>query len=244
MGPVSATIPPELIGATPRNVRITGNGILNACMSALFLAAAVGLFYWLGNQGIRTMQKRAALRANSLVATGVVTELTYIGTRSHTPHARYTFAVDGTSYMGESNVPSRLQSSFQQFRQVPIRYLPTNPAINHPADWEDSTSSAWAPLLVPIILVPSGILMLSTQRRQKKLLTEGTPGAGVVTACTRVKGGYNLKYEFTTAGGQSIAGRSSRSNSQEVGASVCILYMPQQPDRNVLYPSDYYRIAD
>jgi hypothetical protein len=243
MGPDSATTPPELIRALPRSITITGRGILNACMSLLFFAVSAAMFYWLGNHGLSMMQKRAALRANGSVVIGTVTVLRHVG-RSHTPHAHYTFTIDGTSYIGESNVPTRLESEFQPFDEVSIRYLPDNPAVNHPADWEDSTLSAWGPLFAPTMFVVLGIVMAITQFRQRSLLAEGTPTTGTITACTLYKGSYNMKYEFTTADGQSINGRSSRTDGQEIGASVCILYLTHEPTRNSLYPSDYYRIAD
>ncbi len=242
MGPDSATTPPELISALPRNVTITGRGVLNACLSLLFLAGSVGLFYWLGNQGLSVTQKRAALRADSRITVGTVTALRHTG-RSHTPHAHYTFTVAGTSYIGESSVPTRLESEFQPLSQVSIRYLPGNPAVNHPADWEDSTLSAWGPLFAPTVFLISGIGIAVMQLRQRSLLAEGMPATGVITECRLYKGSYNMKYEFTTADGQSLKGSSSRTNGEDIGASVCILYMPHQPGRNGLYPSDLYRIG-
>ena len=243
MGLDSPTTPPELISALPRSITITGRGILNICLSLLFFVASAGLFYWLGDQGWHIVQKRAALRANGGITVGTVTELRHVG-RNHTPHAYYTFTIDGTSYIGESSVPTRLESEFQPFEEVAIRYLRGNPAVNHPAEWEDSSFSAWGPLFAPVVFAIIGIVTAVSQFRQKSLLVEGTPATGVITACTLRKGSYNMKYEFTTADGQSLNGRSSRSDGQEIGASVCILYMPQQPTRNSLYPSDYYRIAD
>lgn len=240
---INPATPPELICALPRRTRLTANGVVSLVFAIPVLALTLAMSATFGTTSMRGLQTRSALRAGSRIANGEVTQLAFIG-RHNTPRVQYTFAVDGTWYTGKVTVPGKWLSAYQQFSQVPIRYLPENPAVNHPADWEESTPTFVWPILSPLMFVTFEIFLFMNLRRQHNLLAEGTPAVGVITACTLYKGSYSMKYDFTTADGQSLKGRSTRKQGQQIGASVSILYMSQKPACSGIYPLDLYRIAE
>ena len=239
----STAVPPELAGPLPRRIRITGSGIMGVIASVLFLSLAVAGAIWLGARGERTIQQREALRSSGLVTTGEVTLLKHEG-RHNTLYADYAFAVDGTTYTGEVIVPDGQKDHIRQLDSIPIRYLPVNPEVSHPDAWEESTFSAWGPLFGPVVFAVVGIVSAVSQSRQRKLLAEGQTAEAVVTACSRAKGGFNIRYEYRTAEGERFNSSSVRKDSQGIGAKICVLYMPQQTRRNTLYPLDTYSVKE
>lgn len=243
MGPDSITIPPELITPPPRTAKMTSLGISNAIAFVIFLAFAAALGFWFGSIATQQMQHKTALRRDSREATAEVTRLEHVG-RSNTPDASYSFTVDGAPFSGKVKVPRQLERNFYPFSLVPIRYLPSNPAVNHPAAWEDSDLSIWGPLILPLFIATTAVLGFAGLRKQRQLIIEGVFATGVVTNCTRYKGKYFLKCEFRTQNGQEIKGKGVTLMIPEIGATVPVLYLPQKPSRNQSYPLDLYRIAE
>jgi hypothetical protein len=156
---------------------------------------------------------------------------------------QYTFPVDGTFYTGKDMVPDRLSSTFQVHHFLEIRYLPGNPDVNHPAAWEETTSSSFTPFILPAIPAFVAILLLIQFPAQRQLLAEGKLASAVVTKCSRGRNCFGLEYEFHTNDGVAASGNSVSDTPVELGAKVRILYLPQNPRRNQTYPLNYYTVA-
>ncbi len=126
---------------------------------------------------------------------------------------------------------------------VMIAYLPTDPTINHPVGWEESTWSIWSPLMVALAPALGGLsfaIMLSSKRR---LLVEGLSAQGHITEIAKGnRGGFIMKYEFTTQAGDLVGGGCSVDKPREVGSSVCVLYSPTRPWRSQIYPMEAFRV--
>ena len=126
---------------------------------------------------------------------------------------------------------------------MPIRYVPSDPTINHPAAWEISTVPDWMPFLVPALFVGVGIMFLTLLRRQARIAAEGVPVPGFVTTCFRVKSGWVVRYRFSTKDGDNARGSGQAASRLEEGTAVCVLYLPQNPKRNQMYPLTFYRVT-
>lgn len=225
-------IPSELTGPLPRRTRLE-KPIQWAVVVTILLGIAVAIILWASMNAMQLMRTRTALRHESSEATGVVEEL-------WKTKVAYSFAVNGRSFAGSA---SRSGPKLRESDLLTIRYLPSNPAVNHPAAWEEPTDAALIPFFVPTVLVLILVGLLIKMRIIRLLLTEGRPAVAVVTKCSRGgRGGFVVKYEFRTEEGRTMTG-SCNESPEEIGTNFCVLYLRQNPRRNMRYPSSDYRVV-
>jgi Protein of unknown function (DUF3592) len=240
--PANWTPPPELTRAIPRETRIAGRGMLNIILGAVFLIAALALGFWLYHEGAQDRASSELLRAQGQEANGEITSLSQ-DQRGRAKMVSYIFTANGIRIKGEASVPADQWPSIQKAGFLKVRFLPSNPAVNHPAAWDESNSTpAWFPVLVPSMWAVGSVILLITLFRQRKVAAEGQPAAGVVTKCFRVKGGWATRYQFRMRDGTVGEGRDRVFSRLEPGSAVCVLYLPENPRRNYLYPLSLYRI--
>jgi hypothetical protein len=203
----------------------------------VLLVVGAALLLWLSIDHFHQTQNRAALRLQSTETFGEVG-----WTMKSVVH--YTFTVNGTSFKGKAVIPRHMR--IRDSDPFLIRYLPSDPTINHPAAWEWSESGDWARIISPSIFIGVALLLFLLIRADRRLVAEGLPVVAVVTECSRNRGrsgGFIAKYEFRTADGSPAAGSGWYADPKEVGAKICVLYLPQNPRRNGPYASLNYRVA-
>lgn len=237
------TTPPELAGPLPRAARITSVGITTAVYAAVLVVLAAAGVVWLSMRAVHGLEHRAALRHGGVVASGEITRLHYAG-RSSTLIVNYTFSFGGTYYKGDAPAPRRLKHAFQEHDFVDIRYLPNNPAVNHPAAWEESTLSFFMPFIVPFVPALIAYLLLMVLPFEKHLAVEGVFATAEVTEIFRAKTGFGVKYEFRTQDGAMAKGSSVDGSRREIGSKVGVVYLRRNPAHNRAYPLQYYRVAE
>jgi hypothetical protein len=76
------------------------------------------------------------------------------------------------------------------------------------------------------------------------LLIRGLAAIAVVSECTRGRKGFATTYDFQTVGGQTIRAGDTVDSRQEIGAHLCILYLPERPGRTTIYPLGSYRVVE
>ena len=236
------TAPRELMRALPRETHLSGRGIFSAILGAIFFLGSLVLGIFLHNDGIREGQEAAALRADGKEATAEIYRLWHQG-KGSTPMVAYRFSANGSRISGESSVPSKSWPGIQKIGFLTVRYLPSNPIVNHPTLWDPPTQPAWFPFVIPSVWAIGSIVMLVVVGRQRKVAAEGVPTVGVVTRSFRVKGGWVARYQFRTPDGAVLKGRDRITGRTDPGAAVCVLYLPDNPKRNYLYPMTLYRVA-
>ena len=239
--PENWTPPRELTRSLPRETQLTARGRFMLVMSWMFLLAAVPLYVWMHNDVVQKTQRNTLLRTQGQEVNGEISRL-WSGDRGREHMVGYAFTANGVRLRGEASVPADKWAGIQKTGFLPVRYLPSNPAINHPAAWETSTN-IWLPLIAPAILAAGGAFLFWTLRRQNQLTAEGVAAPGVVVRCVRVKNGWMVRYQFRVKGGAIEKGRSQTNRKFEAGAPVCILYRSDNPRRNDLYPGCSYRVA-
>jgi hypothetical protein len=144
-------------------------------------------------------------------------------------------------------MPGSLYGDFQESDRILIRFLPSDPTVNHPDAWD------WPLFLEPIdtIIMSSfyiffgamGCIMLAILYRERKLAREGRPAVAVVSTCARKDRTFRAQYEFRTEDGSSIEDSGYCSIQYEPGAIICVLYLPQNPRRNDPYPLPNFRVS-
>jgi hypothetical protein len=244
-------IPSELLGRVPRRIRLSGNSLLGVTIGMTMLLMGVTIGFFIGRNALQQMQHREALRAADSGGIGnseVIGTIDELNTYRSSHSVRYTFiAGDGAIHAGEAPVPSDTWPGLLVNGPLSIRYLPADPTVNHPSGWEESDFSIWGRLFGPSIFVVGGLFSLLSMRGDRRLVAEGMPVVGMVTACSGPVGRsvwFSVKYEFRTQDGTGVEGRGRYGTSLETGARLVVLYLPQNPQKNMPYASSYYRAAE
>jgi len=247
------SIPTELTGTLPRQVRATGNGIYLTILAPICLVLAVSTGLWGMFKIVQQARNRAALRHDSIAAIGEVTRRQY---GKGSDFISYIFSVNGTSYTGTCEVPG----FYSRDKSLAILYVATNPGVNHPAafEWsllywpppppllwiripEFSSELQW--MLGPFIFGPVGLLLLLSTRKEQKLLAEGLASNATITESSqKTRTRYFVRYKFQTKEGTIVQGSCS-DGPKEIGATYCVLYLPQNPKQNMPYRPVNYRIV-
>jgi hypothetical protein len=237
------TPPRELRGALPRKKRLTRRGWFALAVAAAMIPGAIFTFVVFRMAQSESSQYNRRLRAQGREATAKVTRLWRTGGKGATDMVAYSFSAGAARVHGECEVPFRLWAGLRNGDDLPVRYLPSDPAVNHPAAWEEDTTPMWVALGLPALPAAIGLFLLIMLVRRGQVAACGLPAPGTVTMCDSLKTGYAVKYRFRTKDGSTIGGRDQSDRPWSAGAAVCVLYMPQNPARNSLYPLTWYRLT-
>ena len=237
-------LPPELSTPLPRMIRQSDHRRHETKSLTIMLGIAVIVFLWINIYAARQVYRRSVLRQQGVeVALGEIIEIKEHGRQ--TDVVSYTFIANGKTVFGEAGMPRKLKESLLESKSIVIRYLPSNPAINHPAAWEYPyvDEPLWFEIFVwllyaSVALIP--ICFLYKYYRERQLLTWGKPVVGVVTKCSSDRRMFRLKYEFNTGTGMTVNGRGWSFLPKAIGEDVLILCMQRKPRRNHLYPIPEY----
>jgi hypothetical protein len=241
---VTLQAPSELVGQLPRTVTLNLDG------DARYLLWIVLLFFvgggiWLGWKGYDDVQQfkdRALLRSNGR---DVVAEVTGLSYHRHGPTSvDYEFRFNGATYPGSAEEPNAGPgTSLHKSDKILVRFLPSNPAVNHPYAWEWSPAIGWVGVAFQVFFWAMGGAALVVLCRDRTLARKGHVASGVVTSCVLKDRFFHVEYEFRTADGAPMKGNTDRKEEYETGTRVWVLYLPQRPRRNDLYPLLLFDVA-
>lgn len=237
----ASTIPSELTGQLPRRTIATGDSTAANVFVVILLVLEICFFLWFGKGAMQQMQQREALRSDSRETTGEI--IKWLSTRR--PKVKYSFTANGKLYTGEARLPDQLENNLAKSSAITIRYLPTNPAVNHPAAWEWSVLLDLDSFVDPALFFLTPVIFACLAfNRERRIVAEGTPTVATITKCTPGPSGCSIRYEFQAADGRAIKGSGMCNSRPEVGEGIWILYLPQNPRRNRPYPSPDYVVAE
>jgi hypothetical protein len=234
--------PHELTGPTPRTVRLAGNGLVFGILFASLLVLATVAIPSFCIHAVNQTHYRDALRSDGHDAIGVITKLRF-GGRASMPSVKYTFNAEGKTFTGRALLSSDDQVRLDKSGPIAIRFLPTDPTINHPAGWEWSVLMEMPPIAILMLFGTCGAIYMTVLWRERKLARRGKPTAGVVANCVRKNRTYWVEYRFSTEDGAQVGGRGYYSTHREPNTGIWILYLPQNPSRNGPYPLPNYRVC-
>lgn len=235
----------EINALIPRRVQISPDQPKLLLWSLLAFLVAAAIWFGFYSYYSRQVLQREALRS---VGTQLIAEITRLpSSKSHT-YVRYSFRIGPRWYGGEAALPDR-RIEVKVGQPIAIRYLPTDPSINHPSDWEWSLGSDIVPFVafllasglgfVPAIVFPVTLIRVRTLAR-RGLVVEGK-----VTACAPNHSKFNIDYEFRTNENILVEGTNEYSDEEyELGSSVRIIYLRSHPKRNACYPLSAFRISE
>jgi hypothetical protein len=155
---------------------------------------------------------------------------------------RYEFRINGQAYQGAGNVSKpRSWVNTRKSKEIEISYLPSDPAINRPAD--ETNLPILIGLAPPAFLALIVLMLVSQLRRNFVLATIGRLTNGIVVGLRPgAKSSTWVYYDFLNDQGVVTRGKSSiLSWNIVLGSSVEVLYLPDYPERNSLKQSMYWQ---
>lgn len=242
-----STVPSELAGPSPRKVQLSfseGDGRYLLLIVLVFFVGGLIFLVWYGYDDIKQFQQRALLRSDAREVVGEVTGFSF--GRYSPMSVNYRFTVNGVTYTSEALELANPGpgTSFDKGDNIFIRFLPSNPAINHPADWEWSAAIGWYFVVGEVFFTSMGGWALAVLLGDRRLAREGTVAAGIVTGCARDDRWFRVDYEFRTEGGVLMKGHNDFKDEYGAGARIWILYLPHKPQRNHSYPLSFYTVVE
>lgn len=240
-GSLRLSCPSELVGPLPRKTKLSStNGWYGVIVGSVLLGLGSVLCGYLCIDASIQMQHRAVLRRDGRDIVGRVS-MTHGGHGDST--VSYTFPLNGVTYFGKAQLPD-YYLVLHESDQIAVRYLPSNPDINHPAEWEWSGLTGVVAKVFVLFFMAMGGVAFALLSRERKLAREGKVAEGVVTDCVQEKNQFRVEYEFHTEDGVLIKGNDDFENAYGAGARIWILYLPQKPKRNHSYPLSYYEVVE
>ena len=236
--------PSELVGPLPRAVTLNDrDGRYALIVVLLFFVGGSIWLGWMGYDDVQQFKDRALLRSDGRIVVGEVTG--FSSSRSGPTKVHYTFILGGVIHTGEAAEAVRWGPglTLHTSDRILVRFLPSDPAINHPDAWEWSIAVGWSSVAFQVFFWLIGAFTLFYLCRCRILPRKGNVAAGIVTRCVRKNDSFHIEYDFRIADGTSMKGSSDRNKEYETGATVWVLYLPKRPLRNDLYPVPLFDIA-
>jgi hypothetical protein len=237
--------PPELRTALPREIRLAGHGIALTVIALLFFAGALAAYIGLSTASARGARESALLQQQGTDADAVITRLWRRSDKERQPMVDYQFEYGGKVYGASVRAPVRIWRTLETGGRLPIRFVPSRPGLSHPREWPRSIVPAFLAPALGISFAAAGGFMLLFLQREKRLLAEGQPAPAIVTRIGRTQHGKVVYYDFQPRGSSALHGRTGPvSKAPGVGDVICVLYDPEKPRRNRVYPMRLVRLDD
>jgi hypothetical protein len=245
-------VPPAgLHRSSPRQVNLSPRGKLLAAVIIALIAGGVGVAVGLGRIAARDARDEGRLAAEGVVTKAVVTRLWRARDKSQQSWMQYQFAADGTSHEANVRVPLQMWRELRPGADVAVRYVPSNPHINHPTAFKMSGMPGWVSFMVACVTSVVALFRVLAVSRQRRMLMEGRPAPGRVIKHGKVRRGphgqnqgQQYHYEFRLVSGGIARGRGGPDkHPPEVGSLICVLYDPDDPKRNLPYPLSLVELA-
>jgi hypothetical protein len=235
--------PADLRRALPREVELTASA--KAVLTLAIVLALAGLFMagLLDRKARRQAEQISALQDNGVTTQGSVTRRWRTGGKDDERRLAYEFQNGGRVFTGDVSAPRNKWDTLPPGSAIEIRFIPSDPRINHPAEWRMQALPRWLPLLIIAMFSLMAVVFISLIGRQRALLSEGDPAPAIVTRLSSAKNGKVIHYEFAAPDGSIVKGRHGSSRTvPQPGETICILYDRDRPRRNAPYPMDFVRI--
>jgi Protein of unknown function (DUF3592) len=234
--------PPDRLGySSLRAVRLSGHGRVIAILVGLMMIGGFVMGAYLARKSRREVQEQRLLADQGVTADAAVTRLWRTGDEANEPRVAYRFDYQGAVYTATVRAPLAKWRELRVGSRLAVRFVPSRPALSHPVDWPWRGMPFWIPYFATAMMAGGGALLAVLLARQMRLLAEGRPAPGRVTRIRKDKGGQVVRYEFQ-ASGATFNGRAHVRKMPPEGEPLCVLYDPENPKRNALYPLPFVKL--
>jgi Protein of unknown function (DUF3592) len=235
--------PEGLHRARPRRVTLTSGGKTLLVLALALCIGGLPAALLLGSIARRNAEERRLMKEQGVETEGRITRLARAGGEDRY-RVSYGFTANGRSYERNRKVSARTWKSLNVGASLTVRYLPSNPEIHNPAGWNNEGMPFWVSPLAGCSLAMGGWLCMLPIRSQRRLLGGGRVTSGVVTRHSKGKHGYTFAYEFSLMNGVRRTGETGpRKDPPALGSTLPVLYDPEEPRKNTVYPLSLVRLA-
>ena len=232
---------PELRIAPPRPVRLTTTGKLSAALWGGMVLLVAGYVFVAPPRAARLPP---LLEAEGVTATATVHDKTQRDTTAGEAayYVAYHFATnDGTQVRESRRVPRAVYDAVAVGNSFEVIYFPENPQQNFVERLDREETPAMLRWTAAALLAAVVFVFDQQRRVHKGLVSRGKPVAGVVEGVRR-RGGtrvYTVRYRLHAQEGR-LRG-SERNPHRADGDIVTVLYLPERPEKVLLYCTGLYR---
>jgi hypothetical protein len=236
--------PPGGLDRRPREVCLTGEGKALAALAAILLLGALVAGIALEIVARRQAREARVWQQQAVEGEARVTRRWRRGGEQRRYAVAYEFLVHGRTYAGEARLSRTAWEALQAGSVIPVRYLPLDPSVNHAYRQGPNPMPRLIPYVAALGLAAGGALAVYRLRRDWRLMAEGRAALGLITRHSKMqrtshgtKMGMVAYYEFAQLSGALAKGQTGPvAKPPEMGSTVCVLYDPENPGRNAVYP--------
>jgi hypothetical protein len=235
------TLPSELTGMIPRDVRLSAPGRILAALAVALIVAALGaaIAMSIAVASADERRERALINAETVSVE-----------RTRGEHPRrivsFGFVVEGRSYQGRTRLREGDHRDVFRGTLVPVEYVISNPEVNFVRGYEPRGIPPWAiPLASGSLLAAAGAIVRSL-RRSWVLLSEGRAVQARVLRQKKVRRDKHTAYEITCefrdlSGAMHTMRYDALKAPPSVGAELTIVYHRDDPRWHAVYPLRFVR---
>ena len=232
------TPPVELGLYIPRQVKLTGVGKVLVLLATTFCIGSLIGGVLLYTKASRDRAERLRIETRGIDSQARVTRRW--STKGEEPGygVDYAFEAEGQTYSGRIQVGRRSWDRLEAGSSLQIRYLPADPRQNLVKGHEPDLTPLWLPFLIGGALNVAGLLIVRVVVTQHSLLANGRAAPGLITGHKRDHNGKSATYTFTLLSGAPAEGktRPTKKSPPPVNSAVCVIYEPDNPRHNAVYP--------
>jgi hypothetical protein len=230
-------------------VQLSAGGVFVTTFGAMLLIGAVVVLIVLSRVSAGQIRDRELLDATGVTTRARVTRL-WRGSDDHkTPWVAYAYDAGGREFDGRSRLRLSDWQSLHTGDSLDVRYVPGDPARHIALHEEANVVPSWLPVVAGIFLAACGLGCFMAVQWQRRLLAEGRIARATVTKITKRHtshgGTYrSIAFTFPTLSGTTVAAKASTSHkAPDVGASVWVVYDPDNPKRSAIYPMQLVKVS-
>jgi len=232
-------LPSPLKESRPREVRLTGGGRALFVVALLLFTSAIGALIGLSQEARRQAENRRALAEHGAMAVGEVTRLWASGDNKQ--KVVYRFVAEGQTHQGDIKVSAARRRELTVGSPIAVRFLPGTPDVNDLGGTPRSGMPAALAPIAAVIIGAGGALCLWGIGFQRRLLEEGRVAPAIVTGhatqTTQHGKHRSMTYDFPLLSGAIASGKSATSSKPPaIGSVITVIYDPERPQRNKVYP--------
>jgi hypothetical protein len=218
-----------------------------AILGFLLIAAAPAVGALMRREALIERDAARRLDQDSVVTSATVSRLKRESKDSNRATAAYQFSADGRVFDGRAKVPMSVWRQLSVGDALPVRYVPTDPALNTPDGVTPPVMPPWVPWPVAVALLIGGVGCHMVLARSRRLLADGRVAHAIVRAhkVTRTQHGTHrsMTYDFPLLNGARVTGRGETSRTPPaIGTSIIVLYDAESPRVNKPYPFKLVRL--
>jgi hypothetical protein len=239
----SSPLPAELVGATPRDVRLKACGMLVAILAVV---SAIG-----GLWGGVELYRRARLSERYVAlfkSEAVPTQARIVRARGrgepnhHAVTIDYEYVVNNTPYKGRATVRGDALDRYDAGSMTDVAYLASHPAASWLLGTTPSRDKIWPAYIVPVAGLTLALVLVARIRRQSALLRDGRPAMATITSVKKRISDqdkhWRVEYQWTLLSGATRTARYNHHKRRvpEIGSLIPIVYDRDDPKRCRKYP--------